>query len=875
MPIEKVPNAEPIRGYHLIEPLGSGGFGEVWKCEAPGGICKAIKFVQGSSDEVDDRCKKADEELRAVQHIKSIRHPFLLSIDRVEVVNGELLIVTELADQNLHELLQKYRALGKIGVPRDEIIAYLREAAEVLDLMNLKFDLQHLDIKPRNLFLVSNHVKVADFGLVNSLAGSGGKIHLGAITPLYAAPELFQGKLSRHCDQYSLAIVYQELLTGTLPFVGRNSRQLLMQHMQAEPNLDALSATDRPIIARALAKNPDHRYPSCEALVRALAGETMPPPSSDPDLGPLLRTAETQVAADTERIRPVKAPPLPPNVLPDYRFIESQGSSPVMDLWKVQSPNGRNKLVKFVYGFNSDPKRFPEAVARLKELHHPGLVPNEVVHVDKGRIVLLSDAVKETVRDRFQQCVIRKSPGIPRNELIDHLRAAAEVLDYLYQQYGLQHLALNPRSFVLDHGWLQINDFGLAHLLWHPAGQDVAQRNARYSAPELFAKSVNRTCDQFSLALIYAEMLTGQHPFRNQGNLAWSGKRDRPALDHLSPKEQDVIRRALDPDPGKRWSHCTDLIMALEETPATLSASANNFESMIKSNRAVVPTPAMMETVPHPIPDIEDIIRNIVGDNPDSADCEVAEISPETDSISHRFQVGMPLGSARLKLESFCKQSYGQLTRDDENGVVMQLAMPSNFWQQWLGKQPGLEIRIHLARANAAAPTPIEIYVNVSAHRCSRKRGYELLEEMGPVIIDNLRKHLLVNSDKRTQDRVMFPCPLRIIPVGADGLKEEPIECRGKDISQSGIGFYLPHELATSEVLIELPSMSRPPKVQIPAMLVRAKPSTDGWYEVGALFRVASRRSSVEFHLPAAREKRDPRIESPRAEVHLNSTINR
>jgi len=168
MPIEKVPNAEPIRGYRLIEPLGSGGFGEVWKCEAPGGICKAIKFVQGSSNEVDDRCKKAEEELRAVQHIKSIRHPFLLSIDRVEVVDGELIIVTELADQNLHELLQKYRGLGKTGVPREELLAYLREAAEVLDLMNHKFDLQHLDIKPRNLFLVSNHVKVADFGLVNS-----------------------------------------------------------------------------------------------------------------------------------------------------------------------------------------------------------------------------------------------------------------------------------------------------------------------------------------------------------------------------------------------------------------------------------------------------------------------------------------------------------------------------------------------------------------------------------------------------------------------------------------------------------------------------------------------------------------------------------
>ncbi|HEX3313990.1 MAG TPA: protein kinase, partial [Gemmataceae bacterium] len=151
MAIVKTPNAEPIRGYRLIEPIGSGGFGEVWKCEAPGGIFKAVKFVHGIIDENGEKGARAEEELRALQHIKSIRHPFLLSIDRVEAVDNELVIVTELADQNLHELLEKYRALGKPGVPRDEILTYLREAAEVLDLMNFKFDLQHLDIKPRNL----------------------------------------------------------------------------------------------------------------------------------------------------------------------------------------------------------------------------------------------------------------------------------------------------------------------------------------------------------------------------------------------------------------------------------------------------------------------------------------------------------------------------------------------------------------------------------------------------------------------------------------------------------------------------------------------------------------------------------------------------
>src|SRR5262249_19255777 len=155
--------------------------------------------------------------------------------------------VTELADCSLWDRFKECRAGGLPGIPRDELLGYLGEAAEALDLMNGQYQLQHLDIKPQNLFLVHQHVKVADFGLVKDLEGKQAAL-TGGVPPVSAAPETFQGWVSRFCDQYSLAIVYQELLTGQRPFNGANANQLILQHIQAPPTLAPLPPADQPII---------------------------------------------------------------------------------------------------------------------------------------------------------------------------------------------------------------------------------------------------------------------------------------------------------------------------------------------------------------------------------------------------------------------------------------------------------------------------------------------------------------------------------------------------------------------------------------------------------------------------------------------------
>ena len=269
-PYTKSPGDEPLSGYTLVEPLGRGGFGEVWKCEAPGGLLKAIKFVSGAQTDDGRGPERMVQELDAFQQIKALRHPFLLTLERVEVVGDELVMVMELADRQLQDRFRECRTCGLPGIPRDELLAYFADAAEALDMIGAKYGLQHLDVKPANLFLVAGHVKVGDYGLVARLDPDGVKAGHRGLTPKYVAPEALCGEPSPRSDQYSLALVYQELLTGTFPYTGRTPQQLMLQHVSSKPDLSNLPPVDQPIVARALAKVPEERFGSCLEFIQAL-----------------------------------------------------------------------------------------------------------------------------------------------------------------------------------------------------------------------------------------------------------------------------------------------------------------------------------------------------------------------------------------------------------------------------------------------------------------------------------------------------------------------------------------------------------------------------------------------------------------------------
>ena len=138
---------------------------------------KAVKIIFGYHDE-----KRAQAELKALERIKNVRHPFLLNLERIDICDGQLIVVSELADKSLADLFNEYRAAGKPGIPREELLGYMRDAADALDYLSSEFRLQHLDIKPENLLLLSGHVKVADFGLVKDLKDASQSLMSG-MTP--------------------------------------------------------------------------------------------------------------------------------------------------------------------------------------------------------------------------------------------------------------------------------------------------------------------------------------------------------------------------------------------------------------------------------------------------------------------------------------------------------------------------------------------------------------------------------------------------------------------------------------------------------------------------------------------------------------------
>ncbi|GIW82992.1 MAG: hypothetical protein KatS3mg105_4799 [Gemmatales bacterium] len=256
-------------GYKLIRLLGKGGYGSVWEVDANGRTV-ALKFLETSNDEA------AIKEIRAIQAVKQLHHPNLVPIEQVWAQSGHVIVTMPLADGSVLDLYEA--CLEEFGTPMkpDEVLPMLAQAAAGLDFLNKRqhiidgrrVAIQHCDIKPSNLLLFGDKVKICDFGL-STITTTTVRFHRRAGTLAYAAPEVFQGRLSDHTDQYALAVSYCQLVSGKFPFHDTPSK-FTEDYVRPAPDLSMLAEAERPIIARALSPVPQQRYPTCQELINEL-----------------------------------------------------------------------------------------------------------------------------------------------------------------------------------------------------------------------------------------------------------------------------------------------------------------------------------------------------------------------------------------------------------------------------------------------------------------------------------------------------------------------------------------------------------------------------------------------------------------------------
>jgi serine/threonine-protein kinase len=261
---------EPYPGYRLRRFLGRGSFGEVWEAYTPDNRTIALKFLPCDSS------TRASQETRSIQAIRHLRHPNLVRIENTWCFAGYLVVAMELAQGSLQDLFESHRR--EFGTPMDPglLIPLLAQAATALDFLNAPrhriggrdVGIQHCDVKPSNLLVFGDTIKVGDFSLT-SLNTAPLQAHRRAGTLAFAAPEVFQGRLSDRTDQYALALTYCALRGCRLPS-GKTLAALPVQASRPAPDLNGLSLPELRIISRALAPMPMDRWTSCGDLIAQL-----------------------------------------------------------------------------------------------------------------------------------------------------------------------------------------------------------------------------------------------------------------------------------------------------------------------------------------------------------------------------------------------------------------------------------------------------------------------------------------------------------------------------------------------------------------------------------------------------------------------------
>jgi serine/threonine protein kinase len=370
-----------IAGYRIEARLGRGGMGEVYRAvQLSLGRRVALKVLAPklAADDVFRR-----RFLRESRIAASIDHPSIIPIYETGEDGGLLYIAMRYVDgMDLSTLLRRE---GRLEPAR--ALAIMAQVASALDAAHAR-GLVHRDVKPANILLAAGpaggdgHCYLCDFGIIKEVNAQQAQSALTATdqfvgTIPYVAPEQIEGRdLDGRADVYSLGCVLFHCLTGSVPFERMNDIEVVFAHLREPPPSLSRRAPGLPtamdaVVARAMAKSSDDRWPTCSALVSAMQAEvrstspasaisadaetrsmhlppvaiTTPPPpppaAASPSAAPPAAASPSaappgaaSASAAPTRIEPAPAPSAhrPPSPRPASRPPQGEGSGPGGDV---------------------------------------------------------------------------------------------------------------------------------------------------------------------------------------------------------------------------------------------------------------------------------------------------------------------------------------------------------------------------------------------------------------------------------------------------------------------------------------------------------------------------------------------------------------